>query len=775
MRNVGKVVLLSTSLLLGEIAAPIVPHGLHQAEAASTVKLASISYQTTSKVNLRSGPAGTYKVILLIPKSKIITATEQTGTWMKVTYQYSVNGKKTVKTGWVSASYLKKISTTPKTENFPKTTYQTTDNVNIRSGASTKNKTLLTIPKGKTIISAQKISDWYKVTYTYSTKGKNITTTGWVKGTYLKEYYTYSAISGGYYFSKKTVKLYSTPDTKKSAVYSIAAGNGLYSAYQTLNSVGQIWYKVTYNGKTLYIYSGDVSKYTLTSFEATDYQVKLDTYLFSSYGKSYTKLVKIPKQTIISSKQRIGDWYKVSYNGKSGYVYSGDMTKYTKPAETPGTGGTDNEEVKNPPTDTITEQALTKTTYAVTDQLNLRQAAATTAAVLTELPRGTIIIPTSKTSNGWYKVNYSGKSGYVFGTYLQQVVTGDPLDNRDSYQFIDLRTQSRVTASQINNYIAGYVKSTGKSSVLTNKGQVFIDAGKKYGLNALYLAAHAIHESAYGTSTISLTKNNLFGFGAYDAAPFVAAYRFASVELCIDFIAREMKATYLNPANWKYQGAYLGFSTKTLANDRVDASSEGMNFFYASDPNWGKAISQHMDRILSYEKAYYANADVDTSIPARPTIPGGGDVFPADITAIVTLPAEKQIVLNSKKGVHDAVKTMKKGTFFVLLEKTNDFWLRVRVDNKEYWTNDVDFSNYKNYLSVKNLGRATVSELNIRTGPATSYSSVGTLALNDYVSIVMKADGSLVMDSLKSWYQIKLATGKTAWVSAAYLYTKDLN
>ena len=59
------------------------------------------------------------------------------------------------------------------------------------------------------------------------------------------------------------------------------------------------------------------------------------------------------------------------------------------------------------------------------------------------------------------------------------------------------------------------------------RGQSFIDAGKTYGVNALYLAAHAIHESAFGTSDIALGKNNLFGFGSYDASPFIASYRFS--------------------------------------------------------------------------------------------------------------------------------------------------------------------------------------------------------------------------------------------------------
>ncbi|MEH7129898.1 SH3 domain-containing protein [Neobacillus drentensis] len=774
MKNIGKVFLISTSLFLGEIAAPIVPNGLHQVEAASVVRLANSSYQTTANVNLRMGPSTNHKTITQIPKSKTITAMEQKGSWFKVSYQFTLRGTKVTKIGWVTALYIKKSTLAPKTIQFQKTTFQTIDHVNIRSGASTNYKTLLTIPKGKTLISSEKLSDWYKVTYTYSTKGKNVTTTGWVKGTYLKEYYKYSSITGAYYFPNKTVKLYSTPDTKKSAVYSLSSGNGLYSANQAVNSVGQTWYKVSYNGKSLYVYSGDVSKYTLTSETVAEYQANFDTYLYASYGKGYTKLVKIPKLTIISVKQRIGDWYKVSYNGKAGYVYGGDFTKYTQPAESPSTGGIDKGEVTTPPAEAITEESIAKNTYAVTNPLNLRQAAGTSATILTVIPTGTIIIPTSKTSNGWYKVNYAGTSGYVYGIYLQQVITGDPMGVRDSYQFIDLRTKALVTASQIDNYIAGYVRNTGKKSILTDKGKVFIEAGERYGVNALYLAAHAIHESAYGTSTISMAKNNLFGFGAYDAAPFVAAYRFASVELCIDYIAREMKSTYLNPANWKYQGAYLGFSTKTLTNARIDSSSGGMNFFYASDPNWGKAISQHMERILSYDKAYYAGAKADTLIPTRPSVPLGGDVFPPGIVASVTLPTDKQMVLNSKKGVHDAVKTIKKGTSFNLLEKTNDFWLRVKVNNKEYWTNDVDFSNYKKYLSVKNLGRVTVSELNIRTGPDKSYPSIGKLGYNEYVSIVTKSDGSLMMDPSNSWYQLKMADASTAWVSAAYLYTKDL-
>jgi mannosyl-glycoprotein endo-beta-N-acetylglucosaminidase len=238
------------------------------------------------------------------------------------------------------------------------------------------------------------------------------------------------------------------------------------------------------------------------------------------------------------------------------------------------------------------------------------------------------------------------KTGYVTGHFIKEVITGDPL-HRDGYQFIDLRKSSKVTATQINNYINGYLSVSGKVSVLNGKGQAFIEAGNKYGVNSLYLAAHAILESGYGTSNISLGKYNLFGFGAYDATPFIGAVRFSSIEENIEYIAQEMKATYLHPSNWKYRGAFLGYSTKTLdSNTRVDANSAGMNFYYASDPKWGQKIAAHMQKMFPYNKADYENTGINTTLFLAPVRPTGSDIFPVEIKAI----ANQTLKLATQKG-----------------------------------------------------------------------------------------------------------------------------
>jgi beta-N-acetylglucosaminidase len=452
----------------------------------------------------------------------------------------------------------------------------------------------------------------------------------------------------------------------------------------------------------------------------------------------------------LNFSQRINNWYSVTYGGKTGYAYNGDFSAYKAP---------------------ITEQAITPTTFDTTTDLNIRKAADSSTTLLATIPGSTIVIASAKTSNNWYKVTYSGKTGYVSGSYLKQVITGDPLTSHDGYQFIDLRSHSNVTVDQINNYIASYVQLTGKTSILTGKGQAFIDAGNLYGVNALYLAAHAIHESAYGTSTIALAKNNLFGYHAYDADPFISAYKFASVEDCINYAARIIKINYLTPTGSYYETPILGFKTTDMSKTRIDANSIGMNFYYASDQNWGKTIAQHMQNILPYNKSDYVNAKLDTSVPSYPAIPDSIEVFPPGVTAI----AKKALTLNSAKGKLDNLKTLNAGSSFIFLEKTNDDWVELQTGGQTFWTHDINFYTYKTCLSVINLGRATLN-LNVRTGPGTSYANIkdpdsNDISINptDYISINLNKDGTLVMDSTKQWYSVTLANGQTGWVSAKYI------
>ncbi|PLT29436.1 SH3 domain-containing protein [Peribacillus deserti] len=771
-----------------------------------------------------------------------------------------------------------------------RTLYQTTSNVNLRAGAGTAFKTSLTIPKGKIMTASEKNGVWIKAAYSYTIKGKSVTKTGWVHSGYVTEYYQNKPIAKTYIFTNKTVKLYSSADLKKKPGYSVGMGNGFYTTLQVINSLGQVWYKVSFNGKSVYIYSGDIVKSTFSAMPKTSFQAKKQTYVYQSYGNIYKKLASIPTGAIVSSQKKVGNWYSIAYKGYTGYVYAGDFAKYvqapvisyTAIPETiyfttkgvklyslSAAGGQVKEEVSTDtgfastqkasiggetfyrvsykgssyylkskdaaakdfsssapakfkaikdtvlyesyggiytkladisqdtvisssskigdwhlasvngkegymyigdfvPYSSVTETKITETSYLTKGSVTLRKEADDTADPVVVIPDAKIVLASSITSNNWYKVSFSGFTGYVPGKAVSQVRTGDPLINRDGYQFIDLRTQSTVTAKQINDYVNNNFGNFRSASVLSGKGQVFVDTGKKYGINALYLAAHAIHESAYGTSVISLGKNNLFGFGSYDATAYIASYKFGSVEANIEYIARQMKATYLNPNDWRYHGAYLGFSTKDMNNTRINSNSEGMNYYYASDPNWGKGIARHMEAILPYDKAYYAKAVPNTVVPSLPGKPEGSDVFPEGIKAA----AKKDLVLNSIKGSTEAVITLKSGSPFILLEKTNDYWVKIQVGSSVFWTDDIKFDVYKNYMTVENLGR-TREAVNVRKDPYTTAGNViTTLNMNEYVQLVLKND-SPEKDASNSWYKVKLADGTLGWVSVKYI-TQEL-
>ncbi|MBT2678808.1 SH3 domain-containing protein [Bacillus sp. ISL-35] len=777
MKNFGKALVLSTGILVGSASVPALPFNILQAEAASVVKLNNSSYQTTSNLNLRSGASTKYKVLYTIPKGKKVTATQRNGNWYKVTYSYTIKGKNTTKTGWVTGSFLKAttsssksssalkstLSTTVKT---PATSYKTTANLNIRSGAGTKYKVIKTISKNSIVSSAERKGSWYKVSYQYTSNRKKITLTGWVSGSYLKEHHLYTTTKKTYYFTIRTSELYKTADTKKKPIQTARSNHGFESTEKVVNSLGQTLYKVKHQRQTVYIPAKNVKSMARQDYETKEYVTTKEAIVYSSYGTGYSNIGRIPENTIITSTVRIGDWFEITYMGKKGFVQASYLTQYVPPVEVEipeeeklDTGSTSEEDTEQ----VLTETAISGKTYVTTSALNLRNEAGTNSSVIGVIPNATFVFPTHKVSNGWYKLTFNGKSGYVHGDFVKDVVTGDPF-HRTGYQFIDLRMSSKVTASQIDQYIAGYLK--GRQSVLTGKGQAFINAGNKYGINSLYLAAHAIHESGYGASNISLGKLNLFGFGAYDSSPFIAAVRFSSIEQNIDYIAQEMKATYLNPNHWKYKGANLGFSTKTvLSNTRIDANSTGMNFYYASDPKWGQKIAAHMQKIFPYNQADYQNTVKSTAMFPLPSRSEGKDLFPQDIEAI----ARKDIKLVSQKGSTTLALTLKKDTVFDVVEKHNDYWVKVSLGGKEYWTNDIKFDRYKEFMSVKNLGRVTAASLNVRPTPSIALSPIGSYRLNDYVHIVLDANGNIKMDGTKTWYNVKLPDGRTGWVSSTFV------
>ena len=110
-------------------------------------------------------------------------------------------------------------------------------------------------------------------------------------------------------------------------------------------------------------------------------------------------ITTIPKGKTIEIVEKLNSgWYKVNYNGKTGYVSSSYVSI--------------NGSTENKPS-IVTEKGVT------TANLNLRVKASTSSKIITTIPKGQTIEIIEKLNSGWYKVNYNGKTGYVSSKYVR--------------------------------------------------------------------------------------------------------------------------------------------------------------------------------------------------------------------------------------------------------------------------------------------------------------------------------------------------------------------
>ncbi|MBE5996123.1 MAG: hypothetical protein E7240_02060 [Lachnospiraceae bacterium] len=160
------------------------------------------------------------------------------------------------------------------------------------------------------------------------------------------------------------------------------------------------WYKVTYNGKTGFIYS----KYLGNKQTANETKIMAeDLNMRSSMSKANNKnIIKvIPKGAVVTILSKEADmWYKVSYGGKTGYIKGGHFTDDTSRMDNSSSSSTE--------TKKMAEDLKMRSSKSKSSDSNLIQI----------IPKGAKVTILSKESDGWYKVKYNGKTGYIMGGHF---------------------------------------------------------------------------------------------------------------------------------------------------------------------------------------------------------------------------------------------------------------------------------------------------------------------------------------------------------------------
>lgn len=150
-------------------------------------------------------------------------------------------------------------------------------------------------------------------------------------------------------------------------------------------------------------------------------------------------------------------------------------------------------------------------------------------------------------------------------------------------------------------------------------GSTFFNVETETGINALYMIAHGAIESAWGTSNIAETKNNLFGWNADDNDPDGDASNFSSYEACIAAWSSWLKGSYLTPGGSHYNGP-------TLHDIFVDYSS--------SHDTEAQSVATLMNELEAALGQPQPDPEATPPAPTEPTIPsqhlyviGSGDTF----------------------------------------------------------------------------------------------------------------------------------------------------
>ena len=408
--------------------------------------------ETTERVNIRSLPMTDASIVTVAAKKATVEITGTCGEWYKVKYGS--------KSGYLLAQYvtLKSGSSATVKPEATKAPVQgdtipddgvlgvVTVRVNMRKEPSTDSAIIGVLSEGDPICIMSETDRWYWI-YTegkqgYIVKtcaepiGENVRPTATVKPTAAPTAKPDDSVADDIYDKTKTgtatarVNMRKTPSTSGQIVMVVAKG-----AKVAVEGENGGWYKVSLGGKTGYV-SGSYLAVTDQSPEATvkpeataqptvkptEKPAEDTIYSEAKAGRTTARVnmragastgasvvVVVDKNTGITLTGEQGGFYRAAYGRYIGYISKSYVQIVTA------------EEVK--PEEDKKEEGVKETLYSsaktgkTTLRVNMRREPE--GEVQYVLPANTKVSMIGE-RGGWYKVKYSGSTGYISKSYVQE-------------------------------------------------------------------------------------------------------------------------------------------------------------------------------------------------------------------------------------------------------------------------------------------------------------------------------------------------------------------
>jgi len=383
--------LIVVAIVLSTIVPALGP-GLTSVSAASA--------RTLDNVNLRNGAGTGFAVILVIPRNTLI---DVTGSLKNGFYPATYKGK----SGWVASQFVTFGAGGAETTATatPSTIRYTTDNANLRGGASTSSRVITVVPRGSAVtVTGPVDSTFYPVSWN--------TQSGWISETLLS----------------------ATPPT---------AGTTTATATRTATRTAT-----------------PSATATATAAPGSTSFTTARVNLRASASASGRILTVVPANTQVALSGQVSNNYaQATYLTFSGWIsrdYLSATGATATPTSTPAVTATPSATPVVTATPTfVTTPSATGTAWAK-DNVNLRTGPGTSWSKIVIVPLGAQITLLGQTANGFVQITWSTYTGWISGTYVtstQPVIptppTGGPTYTRDEiiaiiYAAADAYGQSRV-------------------------------------------------------------------------------------------------------------------------------------------------------------------------------------------------------------------------------------------------------------------------------------------------------------------------------------------
>ncbi|MGX4599167.1 SH3 domain-containing protein [Faecalimicrobium sp. JNUCC 81] len=573
---------------------------------SSSSNVSSTKVVDTETLNVRSGPSTSNGIVGKLRRGEKVGVISESNGWSKIKFNSTE--------AYTSTMYLKSEGqvTVPEKPSQPESTKETkqvnTSSLNVRSGAGTNHSKIGNLKLGEKIEVISESNGWAKIKFNGST--------GYVSSQYLSKTNTNTEKP-----SQPETTPEATKETKQVNTSSLNVRSGAGTNHSKIGSLklgdkveviseGNGWSKIKFNGSTGYVSSQYLSKVN-TSPETPQKPSKPETStqtkevntsslnVRSGPGTNYSKIGSLKQGNKVEVISENNGWSNIKFSGKDGFVSSEylsqeDGSKPENPAP-PVVGGDSVQIVDGA---TVHNKGLTYSLSShVQKQLNSAQN----------------VIHSSKPRNGVVASMAQSRS-YVTADKSDLEHFLNPNNFRNSkkgmLQFLRLDTyKGGITASELNSFLNAQKLSSQGSNVFHNQGQAFIDAARKYNIDLVYLVAHSMWETGYGSSTLAqgqiLTSYkgqalsspvkvyNFFGIGAFDGTANLSG----------------AEAAYAN--GWTSVEKTIEGSAKWIANNYIKSSTHNQNTVYkmkfnynnprhqyATDVNWANGISGIMYRLI---------------------------------------------------------------------------------------------------------------------------------------------------------------------------------